>query len=259
MDRNAPLKIYEQPLNERIRACLRLDHLFARIDHHLQSSSRDDTLCTVLLLLEAADVLSRIDIKRELIKELERQQARLMNVPDSPGVDRNKLNALLDQQNGLIKALHGYHAQPGAHLKSHELLNAVRQRASIPGALCEFDIPGLHYWLSLPDAERREDIAVWLEPFTDIRQANELVISLIRNSVDTMSVVAEEGFLQQSIESATPYQLLRVMIDDDIVCYPEISAGKHRFTVRFMTLDRENGHPRQVDEDIDFRLALCRL
>ncbi|MFW6021354.1 MAG: cell division protein ZapD, partial [Guyparkeria sp.] len=70
---------------------------------------------------------------------------------------------------------------------------------------------------------------------------------------------AEEGFLQQSIESATPYQLLRVMIDDEIDAYPEISAGKHRFTVRFMTLGRENGHPRQIHEDVEFRLALCRL
>ncbi|MFW6322809.1 MAG: cell division protein ZapD, partial [Guyparkeria sp.] len=183
----------------------------------------------------------------------------LMNVPDTPGVNRDKLNALLDQQNGLIKALHGYHAQPGAHLKNHELLNAVRQRASIPGALCEFDIPGLHYWLGLPEDERRQDIDTWLEPFADIRQANELVISLIRDSVDTMSVTAEEGFLQQSIESATPYQLLRVMIDDEIDAYPEISAGKHRFTVRFMTLGRENGHPRQIHEDVEFRLALCRL
>lgn len=259
MDRNAPLKIFEQPLNERIRACLRLDNLFARIDHHRQNPSRNDTLCTVLLLLEAADVLSRIDIKRELIKELERQQGRLMGVPDSPGVDRDKLNALLDQQNGLIKALHGYANQPGAHLKSHELLNAVRQRASIPGALCEFDTPGLHYWLGLPEAERRKDIDTWLAPFADIRAANELVISLIRNSVDTMSVVAEEGFLQQSTESAVPYQMLRVMLDEDTDAYPEISAGKHRFTVRFMTLDRENGHPRQIHENVEFRLALCRL
>ncbi|MFP4638976.1 MAG: cell division protein ZapD [Guyparkeria sp.] len=259
MDRNAPLKIFEQPLNERIRACLRLDHLFARIDHHLESASRNDTLCTVLLLLEAADVLSRIDIKRELIKELERQQGRLMNMGNAPGVDRGKLDALLAQQNDLIRALHGYHAQPGAHLKSHELLNAVRQRASIPGALCEFDIPGLHYWLGLPEEQRREDLDTWLAPFGDIRAANELVISLIRNSVDTMSVTADEGFLQQSIESATPYQLLRVMIEDDADLYPEISAGKHRFTVRFMTLDRQTGHPRQVQEDIEFRLALCRL
>ncbi|MDG4867931.1 cell division protein ZapD [Guyparkeria sp. 1SP6A2] len=259
MDRNAPLKIFEQPLNERIRACLRLDNLFARIDHHLGNPSRNDTLCTVLLLLEAADVLSRIDIKRELIKELERQQGRLMGVPDSPGVDREKLNALLEQQNGLIKALHAYANQPGAHLKNHELLNAVRQRASIPGALCEFDTPGLHYWLGLPEEERRKDIDTWLAPFADIRAANELVISLIRNSVDTMSVVAEEGFLQQSIESASPYQLLRVMLDEDTDAYPEISAGKHRFTVRFMTLDRENGHPRQIHENIEFRLALCRL
>jgi len=230
-----------------------------RIDHHLEGESPNDSLCVVLLLLEAADVLSRIDVKRELIKELERQQAKLLQVADAPGVDAAKLDTLLKRQGKLIDQLHHFMGQPGAHLKTNELLNAIRQRASIPGALCEFDIAPLHYWLGLDNNERREDILDWLAPLDPIREANELVIDLIRNSVSPMRVTAESGFLQQSIDAGAPFQMLRVMLDDEMDFYPEISAGKHRFSVRFMTLDRRTGHPNQVHEDVSFELALCQL
>lgn len=258
-DQTLDFHVFEQPLNERIRACLRLEHLFARVDHHLNKSSPLDSLNVILLLIEAADVLSRIDIKRELIKEIERQQNQLMAVADSPGVDAGKLQSLLTEQERLIRALHNYSSQPGAHLKSNELINAIRQRASIPGALCEFDIPGLHYWLGQSQEQRQHDIDQWLAPFADIRTANEMVIGLIRDSVDPIWVTAREGFLQQSMDNGAPYQLLRITLPDDAPGYPEISAGKHRFSVRFMRHDMQQGQPQQVNEDIEFQLALCRL
>lgn len=236
-----------------------MDHLFGRIDHHLQGESPNDSLCVVLLLLEAADVLSRIDVKRELIKELERQQTKLMQVADAPGVNTRKLDELLKHQAKLVDQLHQFTGQPGAHLKNNELLNAIRQRASIPGALCEFDIAPLHYWLGLDSSERRDDILGWMEPLTPIREANELVIELIRTSVTPMRVTAESGFLQQSTDAGAPFQMLRVILDDDLDLYPEISAGKHRFSVRFMRLDRSNGHPHQIQDDVTFELALCQL
>jgi len=251
--------VFEQPLNERIRACLRLEHLFARINHHLERQSPLDSLNVILLLIEAADVLSRIDIKRELIKEIERQQNQLMAVADSPGVDSAKLKNLLAEQERLIRALYDNASQPGAHLKNNELLNAIRQRASIPGALCEFDIPGLHYWMGQSFEQRQADIQHWLAPFTDIRTANEMVIGLIRDSVDPIWVTAREGFLQQSIDYGAPFQLLRLILEPGTPGYPEISAGKHRFSVRFMSHDMQESLPKQISQDIEFRLALCRL
>ncbi|HUX82957.1 MAG TPA: cell division protein ZapD [Halothiobacillus sp.] len=258
-DRITALNIFEQPLNERIRACLRLDYLFGRIDHHLEDETTEGGLCAVLLLIEATDVVGRIDVKRELIKELERQQAKLLQLANTPGVDAEKLTALLDQQAQLLDQLHRFLGQPGAHLKQHELMNAVRQRASIPGALCEFDLPALHYWLALPHKERCADLAEWMEPLATIRSANELVINLIRTSVSPSDCVAEDGFYQRNIDSGMPYQLARVLLPDDANVYPEISAGKHRVIVRFMRLDRQTGHPNQVNHDVPFQIALCQI
>lgn len=246
-------------MNERIRACLRLEYLFDRFEQHLADESSEGSLCAILILIEATDVLGRIDVKRELIKELERQQAKLLHVAHTPQINSEILNQLLDQQAQLLDQLHRMSTQPGAHLKNHELINAIRQRASIPGALCVFDLASLHYWLAQPYSERREDFQEWLAPLATIRQANELVVNLIRKSVAPETRMAEDGFFQLNLESGAPYQLVRVLLDDTSNVYPEISASKHRVIIRFMRLDRRTGHPYQVNHDVAFELAICQL
>ncbi|MGC9457860.1 MAG: cell division protein ZapD [Halothiobacillaceae bacterium] len=255
----AALKVFEQPLNERVRACLRLEHLFSRSDYYSGSDNAEGSLCAILMLLEIGEVLGRIDLKRELMKELERQSGNLQRLLDSPGIDQQMLRRLLDRQKALIDGLHEIKGQPGAHLKNHELLAAVKQRAAIPGGLCDFDIAPLHYWLKRPADDRHQDLEDWIMPFEVIRESNALILELIRNSVSPLRVVAENGFLQQSMDPGAPLQMLRVRLEPGTDCYPEISAGKHRFSVRFMRLDPRNGHPLQVDQDIPFQLSTCQL
>ena len=60
--------IYEQPLNERIRTFLRLEHLFDKEDHFLAHISEWDSRASLSLLLDIIDMLARSDIKTELIK-----------------------------------------------------------------------------------------------------------------------------------------------------------------------------------------------
>ena len=46
---------------------------------------------------------------------------------------------------------------------------AIKQRAAIPGGVCEFDLPVYHYWLNKEPAARQHDLAGWIEPFDAIR------------------------------------------------------------------------------------------
>ncbi len=57
----------------------------------------------------------------------------------------------------------------GTHLRDNEWLMAIKQRAAIPGGVCEFDLPAYHYWLNQDPATRRRDLAGWIEPFEPIR------------------------------------------------------------------------------------------
>ncbi len=251
--------VFEHPLNERMRAFLRLSELFARAQHFLAGSSEQDSQCAVLTLLELTELTGRVDIKRELMKELERQSANLTRLAETPDVDTLKLNQVLEQQKALIQRLHAQSGPIGAAIKTNEFLSAIQQRGRIPGGLCEFDLPMFHHWLRQPIEDRRDILRAWLMPFAVVQEGIELILDLVRKSAAPSAVVAEGGFYQQVLDPSLPFQLIRVTLPEDATCFPEVSAGKQRFTIRFLELNLDDGRTSQSTEDIAFGLACCAL
>ncbi len=253
------LNVFEHPLNERMRAFFRVNGLFYRAQHFLSASTEHDAQAAVLTLLELSEVTGRFDLKRELMKELERQNASLSALQQTPGVDANKLAAVLEQQKTLIYRLHDISGSIGASIKNHEFLAAIQQRSKISGGLCEFDLPMLHFWLRLPSDVRRDMLITWLSPFALVNEGIELILNLVRESADPVPQHAEGGFFQQALTPNMSAQMLRVILPDDVSYFPEVSAGKQRFSIRFLELDTDEGRTRQSSENIDFKLASCAL
>ncbi|MDX1594972.1 MAG: cell division protein ZapD, partial [Gammaproteobacteria bacterium] len=225
---------YEQPLNERIRTFLRLEMLFQQAWHHLHGDSLWDSRAALNALDDICNVFGRSDLKTEVLKELERQTATLARMERSPGVDRERLGEILDELEVLTDRLYGLSGQPGATLKNHELLGSIRQRSTIPGGTCAFDLPAFHLWLQRPAEERTAELKSWLAVFSPIQQAVELVLRLTRHSATPTQEEATDGFFQRNLDPNLPCQMIRVGVDGDADCYAEISGGRHRFTVRFM-------------------------
>lgn len=253
------LNVFEHPLNERMRAFLRLSELFQHAQHFLAGSSEPDTQCAVLALLELSELTGRVDLKRELMKELERQNANLTRLTQTPDVDTRKLSEVLEQQKALIQRLHGLTGPIGAAIKSNEFLSAIQQRSKIPGGLCEFDLPVFHHWLRQPIEDRRDMLLSWLTPFALIHDGIALILDLVRKSTGLSPMIAASGFYQRALDSSHPFQMIRVELPEDATCFPEVSAGKQRFTIRFLELNLDDGRTSQSADDIEFRLACCAL
>jgi len=250
---------YEQPLNERIRTLLRLEHLFAQSDMWMSGSSAWHSRAVLDSLFEIQNVLGRSDISKELLKELERQADILSQLGNNPNVDHQMLSNVLDQLDVITDRLHAIDGQPGQKIRDNEFLNAIQQRSTIAGGNCDFDLPAYHQWLLLPAENRAHDISGWLADYLPIRDAIRMILNLIRDGATTTKQVAENGFYQQSLDTSIPYQLIRVSLPSDQLCFSEISAGKHRFTIRFMqTIDKAQ-RPIQAEQDIEFLLSCCQL
>ncbi len=249
---------YEQPLNERIRTFLRLEFLFRQIDHSLGADLEWDSRTSIANLCEILNVFSRTDLKTEVIKELERLAVALTKLETNPEVDRAKLGEIMDELDLLSDRLHLSQGQVGQELRGNEFLNAIRQRSSIPGGTCDFDLPVYHYWLQRPGEERSAEIRQWLSAFDSFRAAIGVALRLIRESAVSRREVAAGGFFQQSLDTALPFQMIRVTLAGDQPCFAEISGGKHRFTVRMMEL-RGFDRPVQAGGDIPFRLGCCAI
>jgi cell division protein ZapD len=58
--------------------------------------------------------------------------------------------------------------------------------------------------------------------------------------------------------SAKPAQMLQVKVDEELNCYPEISANKYAINLRFISMSRtEKPHP--CEGDVPFSLTLGNL
>ena len=248
---------YEQPLNERIRTLLRLEFLFEQANAHTYRHSAWDNRAAINAIFDIVNVFGRADLKTEIMKELERQALFLEKLAENPQVDKRRLEGVLDEMDVLIDRLHGLKAQD-MDIRNNEFLSSIKQRNHIAGGSCDFDLPAYHYWLTQPEDKRVLDMQHWTQPFEPIHQSVNLILRLIRDSAQTSNEIAEAGFFQKSLDPSTTCQLIRVNMPGDNLCFPEISGGKHRFTIRFMqTAFKER--PTQCDQDIPFTLTCCML
>lgn len=250
---------FEQPLNERIRMCLRVETLMKRF-HYFEALKGDWSAYSALLtILELTALLERGDLKQELMKELERQHAALKALARHQEIDHSKLDIILSKQKHALEQLHRLDGKLGEHLKRVDFLLGIKQRTSIPGGSCDFDLPQLRFWLNREHEQRVADLQAWCAPYCQLESVIELVLKAIRDSASAKPVIAENGFYQKPLDSKQPTQLIRIGIDAKEMIYPEISAGKHRYSVRFMRIDLGGMTPTQVKEDVEFMLSRCIL
>lgn len=248
---------YEYPLSERIRTLLRLEDLFERYGAYATSPDPYVHHAAVLTLFELVEVAARADLKSDLLQELDRQKSVLTALRGNPLVQDNTLESVLTE----IKAAHlGIYQLPGKvgqHVREDDWLMAIKQRAAIPGGVCEFDLPSYHYWRHKPVEERVHQLRRWLEPFLPIRGAVDIVLGLLRDSGQPEVQHARNGQYQRMLESRNP-QLIRITLADNLPCVPEISANKYMINIRFMYA--EAGQARTcTDQLIDFDLTFCTL
>ena len=251
--------IYEQPINERIRTFLRLEHLFSQFNQHLHHNSAWDTHSALKAIIDLLGMVGRGDIKRETIKELERQNSNLQSFIEIPSINHGKLSILIDEQKECISSLHAIPGNIGEKLQQNELLNGIKQRLTVPGGLCDFDLPVYSHWLNQPYENRKKVLQEWYEPFLSIQQSIRLILKVIRESADSIDSVAENGFYQQNIEPNQSCLLIRIILNSESNIYPEISAGKHRFSVRFFKTNNPEQRSEQILQDIPFKLSCCIL
>lgn len=249
--------VYEHPLNERVRVLMRLEFIFKQIDQLLQDDSKLSTRHIVLAIGELIGIVERGDLKSEILKELDRHIATMLNLQQTPGVDVECLQSILQQLQGISAQIHASQGQIAAGLKNDEFLNGVIQRSGIPGGTCDFDMPGYHYWLEQPRETRDLQINKWLSKFNLIKASSDLILDLIRGSSLPKPQQTEGGMYQQSLDKDHPCQLVRIMLPRDAEIFPETSGNKRHFTIRFIGKDPESGKNKQITDAVDFKITVC--
>ena len=248
---------FEQPLSERMRTFLRIEFLYQQLLYHARDLTGFSARATIGTLLEILAILSRGDVRNEVLKELERHAGILSSYSRRRDVDLERVGVLLDNVESLRAALSGSAPQFMTSVKECEFLNMIKHRSSIPGGTCMFDLPDYAYWLRLPLADRANQLDKWTRGLRPVCDAVSEVLWLTRQAGEPVEQIATGGMYQHSMDRSEQPTLVRVVVEADVGAFPEISAGKHRFTIRFVTWEGIDARPKQVTDDIPFRLALC--
>lgn len=249
---------YDYPFNERIRTLLRLEDLFAKVLHNVEGGHEFNHHCALLALFQILDIIDRAELKVDLLQELDRQKMVMSSLRGNPSIAANVLDEVLNEIETTAQTLRSSTVKLGQTLRDNEWLMSIKQRALIPGGVCEFDLPSYHYWLHLDEHRRRSDLKTWLQPLMPVYEAIRNILHILRGSGATYKHVAHHGFYQQMLGGAKPAQMLRVETDIDLPCFPEVSANKYAINIRFNSLDCTQ-RPRLCDIDVDFKLTLCNL
>jgi len=250
--------LFEHPLNERTRTLLRISHLFEQFEFHLAGSSQWHSRAALQALLDISSILARADIKKDLLKQLERQQKALSSISTNPKVDQIRLQQVLDDIARMIDRLYTSGRQLGGALKKSDFLNSISQRALIPGGSYEFDLPQFHYWLNLPHTERVMQLDDWRHEIGNVQETTELLLGLLRSGSTYQQQNAIKGIHQQNLDTKREVQLIQVKVDASSLLYAEISGSKHRFCIRFLESSQWE-QPRQTEQDVPFQLKTCAI
>ncbi len=249
---------YDYPFNERIRTLLRVEDLFAKIVHNIAAGHEYSHHCALLTLLQVLDVVDRAELKSELLQELDRQKHALNLLIGNPAIEADALQATLRDIDAASHALRAETTKLGQTLRSNEWLMSIKQRTGIPGGVCEFDVPSYHYWLGLGKERRTRDMESWLKPLIPMQQAIIIILHILRGSGATTQLVAANGAYQKMLGGVKPAQMLKIEVDDNVNCFPEVSANKYAINIRFNTLDCTQ-KPQRYEGDVQFSLTLCNL
>lgn len=249
--------VYEQPLTERMRTFLRIEFLARQAQHHARQPSAWSSRAAMGSLIEILAIVSRGDVRGEVLKDLERHATMLSGFASRPGVDRTRLDALLERISQLRQQLSSCGANYTQPLKDSEFLASIRHRSAIPGGTCEFDLPDFKHWLSLPEEQRYSDFQAWFRHLKPLCDAIGQLLWLTRESSPGRPEIAPGGMFQHQIDRSIGCQLVRISLPATANCYPETSGGQHRFTVRFLTWAGPEQRPVQVSGDVEFELTCC--
>ena len=247
--------LYEHPFNERVRTYLRLEHLFQRFEELSSRNHPVDNHFALTTLFELVEAGGRTDLKTDILKDLERHKQQFGVLRGNPSVSETALQQLLDQLDACFDGLNNPNGKIGQSITDNEWLSALRNRVSIPGGTCCFDLPAYHAWQQSHPENRKADIAKWAESFQPLCASVNLLLHLMRDTGTTQRMMALNGQFQQSLAQGK-FQLMRVSLDETLGVVPEISGNRLMVWVRMMRQD-SNGRLQSIQEDVSFEMSLC--
>jgi cell division protein ZapD len=243
--------IYEEPVDERIRKFLKLEDYFLKLNYHKNIDSSFDSFSALSNIILIYNTLSRVEVKSELIREIEFQKTRYQEYIKIDGSDKVKLNSIMEKQEYILNTLHNLKLNYLNDFNNDEFFQFCIKHIETNN--CELD-----YWLTRDYAIRLNQLNLWIELIKPIQSSISFCLDILRRSSETDEVCAKNGFHLVKMDNEKKIRLLRITMQTDNYYFPRISIGPQRATITFMMLNDTNKFV-QLKENVSFVMDLCYI
>lgn len=255
---NLSLIIYEHPISELVRFCLRFEFLYEQLTYNCKNTHVGHHREALQNIVQLQPLLERADFKSKLNKELQRQMEMLQRLRHHQDIDTERLQDTIKNLDHALSTLHSTDTRTIQTLRNHELIVALRQQHASPNTASDHELPLLTYWLNQHPEHHQVYFQNWLVALSDLQPAIYLVLQLLRQSIAPQQQTAFGGFYQSPLNPQTTYALLRIGVPQTTAAYPEFNISRHRFCIRFYYPDNKEKTATAVG-NVDFLLMCCAL
>lgn len=246
--------LYEFPLCEKVRNYLRLEQLFVQLKQARHAESEHQYLHFFELYFNLAEMIERIDLRTEFLRDLDACEKQLMQWSQHPDIDSQALEQTLNDMRETSKQLKREKKLGGA-LREDRLLCSIRQRFSSPGTVASFDLPSLFCWFTLSQETKQQQINQFIDYFSLVETCLNKLLGFLRQKGQFQSIDCTNGFYQGIAEDKL--DLVRIECESNTGMFPMVSGNRSRYGIKFMKLDASNGTGQATTETVVFRLACC--
>ena len=246
--------LYELPLNERLRTFMRVEFISNRLNYFLELDDSWATRSIIHGLIEIYSILSRTDVRREVITDLDRYIYEMRKYQDSPLADEYRAREFRQDLESLKVTVENSGSDYLKPLRDNEFLNSLLHRQTLPGGKAEFDMPKYKFWLD--SGRTKSDIDQWVGVIKPVCSSIDKLLWMIRESTEAISTVAVGGYYNHQISRNHQISLVRIFLNENTI-YPEVSGGKHLISIRFFNWGDSEEKWSQTKENINFRISLC--
>jgi cell division protein ZapD len=251
--------IYEQPVAENIRNILKCEYLFEKFNSSLEQDNIWGIKSSIATLLETSDFVSRINLKIELLKELEKNILYINNLKDVNNDKLSDYEESIEKLKFVIDKINSIEENPSKSVIDNDFLMQIKSKIYLPAGDNFFDMPSYLNFLSSNKTQILDNINLWYSPFEYLFKASKLILSTRRKYSLFEKYTSSKSYFELKLNKDTYVDFIRIRLDKDINIYPNVSVSRQNINIIFKHATGNKRISKPIIENVDFNLGLSGI
>ena len=248
--------IYEQPVAENIRNFLKCEYLYEKYTHALDQGDIWSIRSSITTLIEISDFVLRINLKVELLKELEKSKLYIDVLKENNLIDILKYDAYHVKIVECLDKLNDIENNPSKTIVDNDFLMQIKNKLYIPGGDNFFDNPSYLNFLASNKSKIFDSINKWYYPFKYLFISSELILSIKRSNAKFEKYTSDVSFFEKRLDTSARIDLVRIRLQKNINVFPDISVNRQNINVIFKYSLGSKILSRAVEDNVNFEISL---